>query len=135
MARDGNAGAWTGFLIVSYGVVGLVGGMGTIAAQVPFERALARSAALDRVLALEGAPDRAARLEELRPLLGDSADAVMGGAGPLAGRIAAERARMFAAFGQDARDTGTRLRIVLAVFTAAAALFGVVILSIVRKQK
>jgi hypothetical protein len=127
-------GAWTGFLVMAFVVVGLVGGMATFAAQIPFERALARSDALDQALVVSTEPDAAARLDALRPALGDSADHIMKGQGDLASRVATERARMFKAFGEDARDTGFRLRIVLAVFTAAAALFGVVILSIVRRQ-
>jgi hypothetical protein len=132
-------GAWTGFLIMAFVVVGLVGAMGTFAAQIPFERALARSEALDQALAISTQPDAAVKLEALRPALDDSADRIMKGPhsqdiGDMPSRVATERARMFKAFGEDARDTGFRLRIVLAVFTAAAALFGVVILSIVRKQ-
>jgi len=132
---DGGAGAWTGFLVVAFGVVGLMGGMAIYAAQIPFERALARNAALDQVLALEGAADRPARIEALRPALGDSADAVLAGAGPMAPRVAAERARMWAAFGQDARDTGVRLRLVLAVFTVAGAVFGAAVLGIVGRAR
>ncbi len=133
MNKDG--GAWTGFLVMAFVVVGLVGAMATFAAQIPFERALARSAALDQALIVSREPDSAAKLDALRPALDDSADHILAGPGDMATRVAAERARMFQAFGEDARDTGFRLRIVLAVFTAAAALFGVVILSIVRKQK
>ncbi len=133
MNKDG--GAWTGFLVMAFVVVGLVGAMATFAAQIPFERALARSAALDQALIVSREPDSAAKLDALRPALDDSADHILTGPGDMATRVAAERARMFQAFGEDARDTGFRLRIVLAVFTAAAALFGVVILSIVRKQK
>ena len=132
MSKDG--GAWTGFLVMAFVVVGLVGAMGIFAAQIPFERALARSHALDQALAASGQPDAAARLDALRPALDDSADRVIGGQGDMAQRVAAERARMFQAFGDDARDAGFRLRLVLGVFTAAAALFGVVVLSIVRRS-
>jgi hypothetical protein len=52
----------------------------------------------------------------------------------MAAKVAAERARMLAAFGQDARDTGVRLRLVLAIFTAAAAVFGAAVLGIVRRS-
>jgi hypothetical protein len=137
VSNDG--GAWNGFLVMAFVVVGLVGGMATFAAQIPFERALARSDALDQALVASQQPDAAAKLDALRPALDDSADHILQGPhaqamGDMASRIATERARMFKAFGVDARDTGFRLRLVLGVFTAAAALFGVVILSIVRKQ-
>jgi hypothetical protein len=126
VSKDG--GAWTGFLVMAFVVVGLVGAMAIFAAQIPFERALARDAALDQALAVSSQPNAAARLDAMRPALGDSADHVLSGPGSMAERVTIERARMFAAFGEDARDTGFRLRLVLAVFTAAAALIGVVIL-------
>jgi hypothetical protein len=132
VSKDG--GAWTGFLVMAFVVVGLVGAMATFAAQIPFERALARSAALDQALAVSAQPDAAAQLEALRPALGDSADAVFKGPGTMADRVTKERARMFQAFGADARDTGFRVRFVLAVFTAAAALIGVVIMGVARRS-
>ena len=81
-----------------------------------------------------GSPDAAARLAALRPALGDSADHVLGGHGDLAVKVQAERERMFAAFGEDARDTGMRLRLVLAIFTTAGAFFGAAVLGIVRRS-
>ena len=132
--NPGGGGAWTGFLIMAFVVVGLMGGIAIFAAQIPFERALARNAALDEVLRAAGSPDAAAKLTALRPALGDSADHVLGGAGDLSARVAAERTRMWAAFGQDARDTGMRLRLVLAIFTAAGAVFGAAVLGIVRRS-
>lgn len=133
--QSDDGGAWTGFLVMAFVVIGLLGGMATYAAQIPFERALARSAALDDVLRLSQSPDEAARLDALRPALGDSADAVLGGSGDLAARVTAERARMFAAFGREARAIGFRLRVVLAVFTATGALFGAAVLGIVRRAR
>ena len=127
------SGAWTGFLIMAFVVVGLMGGIATFAAQIPFERALARNAALDEVLRAAGSQDATLKLAALRPALGDSAEHVLGGAGDLVTKVAAERARMWAAFGQDARDTGVRLRLVLAIFTAAGAVFGAAVLGIVRR--
>jgi len=124
--------AWIGFLVMAFVVIGLMGGIATFAAQIPFERALARNAALDEVLQAAGSPDSAAKLEALRPALGDSADHVLGSTGDIAAKVAAERGRMWVAFGQDARDTGMRLRLVLAIFTAAGAVFGAAVLSIVR---
>jgi hypothetical protein len=128
-----RGGAWTGFLVMAFVVVGLMGGIATFAAQIPFERALARNAALDEVLNAGDLPDAPAKLEALRPALGDSADRVLGGAGDMAAKVAAERSRMWAAFGQDAHETGMRLRLVLAIFTAAGAVFGAAVLGIVRR--
>jgi hypothetical protein len=131
--RDG--GTWTAFLIIAFAVLGLVGAFGVFAAQIPFERALARSAALDQALAASQAPDAAAKLDALRPALDDSASHIIGPPGAMADKVAAERARMLAAFGQEARDIGVRLRLVIAVFTAACAVFGVAVLSIVRRAR
>jgi hypothetical protein len=131
-AHDGT-GAWTAFLIVGFAVLGLVGAFAVFAAQIPFERALARNAALDQALAVPPGPDAAARLEAMRPALDDSAPAVLGKGGPTIAKVEAERARMLAAFGREARDVGVRLRLVIAVFTAACAVFGVAVLSVVRR--
>jgi hypothetical protein len=131
--KDG--GTWTGFLIMAFAVVGLVGGMAIYAAQIPFERALARSAALDQALAAANDP---AKLAALRPLLDDSADHIITQTNTplpdMPARITAERARVFAAFGEDARRTGEHLRLVLAVFTAMGALFGALVLGLVRRN-
>jgi hypothetical protein len=51
----------------------------------------------------------------------------------LAARVAAEGSRMFAGFGRKSANVGFRLRIVIAAFTAAGALFGAAVLSIVRR--
>jgi hypothetical protein len=133
-----NSSAWMGFLVIAFGVLGLVGAMGTYAAQIPFERALARNGALDQALAAAGQPDAAVKLGDLRVALDDSADHIMTAANvPLPdfpARVATERARMFAAFGADAHATGRQLRLVLAVFTATGAFFGAMVLGLVGRQ-
>jgi hypothetical protein len=135
--RQRDGGTWTAFLIMAFAVLGLVGAFSVFAAQIPFQRALARSITLDHALALAGEPDGAAKLEALRPALDDSADHIIGKPGTpdrdMVQKIADERARMFAAFGKESEDIGTRLRIVIAVFTAACAVFGAAVLSIVRR--
>ncbi len=135
-----NAGTWTAFLVVAFGVLGLIGAFSVFAAQIPFERALARNIALDHALAVAGEPDGAEKLEAMRPALDDSADRIIiatpGKSGPdMVQRVADERARMLTAFGREAVDIGVRLRIVIAVFTVACAMFGVAVLSIVRRSK
>jgi len=134
--RTGNTGTWTGFLIMAFAIVGLLGAFATFAAQIPFDRAMARSQALDQAVAAAGAPHPQAALEALRPLLGDSADTLLAAPLPspasMAARADAERIRMLTELHADSVDYGFRLRIVIAAFTAAAALFGCMILSIVR---
>jgi hypothetical protein len=131
MQKDG--GTWTAFLTMAFAVVGLIGCFATYAAQIPFDRALARSATLDQVLAIASTPNPAPRLEALRPALDDSATVLAGPTGELPARVATERKRMFVAFGSESADIGFRLRIVIVVFTAAGALFGAGVLSIARR--
>jgi hypothetical protein len=120
-------------MIVAFGLLGLLGGYATFAVQIPFGRLAARDHTLDKVLAASSPAD----LEKLRPLLGDSADHVLAdpmppGPGVLAARVAAERRRTLAELYADSVDYGFRLRIVIAVFTAAACLFGCMVLGVVR---
>lgn len=131
--RAKGAGAWTAFLAMAFAVVGLTGALGTFAAQIPLERALARDAVLDQALLAEHAP---AALEALRPALGESADAVLTGTpDSLPARVAAEREAVNRGFLAESRDVGMRLRIVIGVFTAVGALFGAMVLSVVRRSR
>ena len=132
-SRLGDRAAWTAFLLVAFGVVGLIGAFATFAAQIPFDRAMTRSEALDRAVLAARAPNPQAALDALRPLLGDSADRVLAGPGDMTSRAAAERTRMLADFHGQSVDYGFRLRLVIAAFTGAAALFGAMILSIARR--
>ncbi len=129
-----NGATWTGFLVMAFAVVGLVGAFATYAAQIPFERALARSQALDEAVAASRQPDFAAHLEGLREALGDSFDHLATGPGDIAARAAAERTRMLGELGQEAEGIGTRLRVVIVVFAAGAALFGAAVLGIVQRD-
>src|SRR5665213_1095854 len=75
--------ATMGFLAVAFAMVGLIGLVASYAAPLPLERALARDAALDAVLATGG---DAAAIEALRPRLAESADALLpAGGGPAVG--------------------------------------------------
>lgn len=144
--RDAAAGVlaalftpWAGFLAITFGVIGVIGMTAVFGAQIPFERALAREAALTEASADATAPDAQARLAALRPALDDSAPHILAADNtPLPdfpARIAAERARMLQAFGADARDTGLRLRIVLAAFTVLGALFGILTLRFAERSR
>ena len=129
-----NGATWTGFLVMAFAVVGLVGAFAVYAAQIPFERAIARSEALDAAVAAARQPDAGARLESLREALGDSYERVASGPGDVAARAAAERTRMLGELGQEAEGIGTRLRVVIVVFAAGAALFGAAVLGIVQRD-
>ncbi len=129
-----DTATWTGFLIMAFAVVGLVGAFSTYAAQLPFDRAYARSHTLDQVVSAAHTANPQAALDTLRPLLGDSADRVLTGPGTLEERAATERSRMIADLHAESADYGLRLRVVIAAFTAAAALFGAMVLSIVKRK-
>ena len=116
---------------MAFAAVGLVGGAGIWGAQVPYEHALARDAALRQVLADQSDP---AKLIALRPALDDSADRVLTGQGTLASRVATERQRSFAAFTAEAHRVRLRMLVGLAAFTAGGALFGAVALSVVGRS-
>jgi hypothetical protein len=115
--------AWMAFVAMAVGIVGLVGVFATYAAPLPLERALARDAALDEALAATGRPDEAARLQALRPRLGDSADPIEQGSGPLAERIERERAAMRERFANEAQAVASRLRLMIVVVTVMGAGF------------
>jgi hypothetical protein len=131
---NGDVGTWTGFLIVAFGALGLVGAFGTYAAQLPFDRAIARSAALDAVVAASHATNPAAAEQALRPRLAESADRVLSGPGSIEARVAEERPRMLAELHDEARIYGFRLRCYLAVFTLMASVFGAMVMSFGRRR-
>jgi hypothetical protein len=131
----GGTATWTGFMAMAFAVLGLLGAFSTYAAQIPFDRAMARNHTLDQVLAAASAPDPAAALAPFRALLGDEAGAVLSGPGTLADRVDRERDRMITDLHAQSQDYGLRLRIVIAAFTAASALFGVMIVSIVGRTR
>ena len=119
---------WAGFLAAAFCVVGMMGLLASYAAPLPFARAVHREAVLDQVLA--AAPGERAGLREA---LGDSADAVLVGAGGLAQRVAAERVAMRARFAAEAEATAERLRLLIVVVTITGALFGAAVLGLQRR--
>lgn len=130
--RPASVGAWTGFLIVAFGALGLIGAFGTYAAQIPFDRALARSEALDKAVIAAHGPNPKAAEAALLPLLDDSAEHVLAGAGTIETRVAAERVRMLTELHGEAAIYGFRLRCYIAVFTLMAAVFGAMVMSFGR---
>ncbi|MBO0712106.1 MAG: hypothetical protein J2P47_12600, partial [Acetobacteraceae bacterium] len=80
-------------------------------------------AAFDDARAAAHASDPQARLEALRPRLGDSADRVIGGTGTIEERVERERAAMRARFLAEEQATAERLRWLTAVVSLMAAVF------------
>jgi hypothetical protein len=130
-----GGGTWAAFLVAAFAVVGLTGIFATYAGPLPLERALARETVLDQALATAGAPDPKAALEALRPALAESAEAVIAGPGPLADRVARERVAMRERLSAEAGYVALRLRVMIGVFALAGALFGIAVLSIVRRAR
>jgi hypothetical protein len=127
-ARLGRLGAWGGFMAAAVCVVGMIGLVGTYSAPLPYEREARREAVLDQV-AMTPAPQR----EALRDALGDSADAVLKGDGPIGPRVAAERAAMRVRFAAEADATAQSLRLLIVVVTLMGAVFGGLALGLQRQ--
>ncbi|WP_158743398.1 hypothetical protein [Acidisphaera sp. L21] len=126
-----NTGTWMAFLAMTFAVVGLVGLFGSYAAPIPLERAMARDATLDEVLATG---DNKPALEALRDRLDDSAAVVIDGTAPLAERVATARAAMHTALLHESEASGKNLRLMIIVVTLVAALFGLIILGAVGRS-
>ncbi len=130
MATNGSR-TWGGFLVMAFVVLGLCGLFSTYAAQLPYQREEYAETKLDAALA---APDANQRLETLRDALGDDAAGAFAATGDADTRIEAARRVLRQHFRDQARDIALRLRIVIAVFTGAAALFGLMVTSVLRRS-
>lgn len=130
VAAGRAGGAWSGFLVMAFVVLGLCGLFATYAAQLPYRRLEDAETRLDRALA---APDAAHRLAMLRDTLGADGRGVFDGRAPLADQVAGLRAGLRRHFVREAADIALRLRIVLCVFTFAACLFGLMVVSVLRR--
>ncbi|MCW3477447.1 hypothetical protein [Limobrevibacterium gyesilva] len=127
-------GTWIAFLAMAFAVVGLTGLFATFAAPLPLQRAVARDAALDAALVAASGPDAAAALEQLRPRLGDSADALLPPQGDMAARIAQERLAMHQRLLAEAEATAIRLRWLICIATVMAAVFGAAIVGVSARK-
>ena len=126
-----GSGAWTGFLVMAFIILGLCGLFATYAVQLPYQREAYSEARLD---AASGAPDAQARLDQLRDALGDDGT----GAFPpddveMSHRIDTARHVLRRHFQDQGNDIALRLRIVIVVFTGGATLFGLMVTSILRR--
>ncbi len=128
--KTGQGSAWGGFLVMAFIVLGLCGLFSTYAAQLPYQRALYADARLD---AARDAPDAPAQLARLRAALGDDGAGAFDGTGDIVQRIDHAHRVLTQHFQRQGADIALRLRIVLVVFTAAASLFGVMVVSVLRR--
>ncbi len=127
-SSSSNIGAWIGFLAATFCVVGLIGLFSTYAAPLAYQRELRREQVLDQVLVTPPG-----QLAALRDALGDSADAVLSGAGPIADRVATERLAMRARLEHEADETAERLRLEIVIVTLTGAVLGGVMLGMQRR--
>ena len=115
---------WTAFLLMCFALVGLAGMFASYAVTIPLDRALARTAVLDGVLAEARQPD-AARQATLRMMLGpEVGPRVLDGPGDLFDRVAAQREVVLQEGVQEDRRVAYRIRVLVAVVTVTAGLVG-----------
>lgn len=129
MTKHGS-GAWSGFLVMAFIILGLCGLFATYAAQLPYQREVFAESKLD---AARTASDATALLDRLRETLGDDGAGAFPAGGDIGQRIETARHVLRGHFQDQAADIALRLRIVIVVFTAAAALFGLMVVSILRR--
>lgn len=122
-----GSGHWVAFLTMGFVIVGLAGVFAVYAAQLPLLRGMAHDKA---IVAVAIAPP--SESDALRQVLGRDYDRLMAAPGPLPARIAAARNASRDEFLKQAADIRQRLIIVLVVVTLASALFGAMLLSVVR---
>ena len=113
---------------MAFCLVGLIGLFATYAAPLPFQRELRREDVLTELAATPSAARPA-----LRDALGDSADAVLIGNGPIEPRIDAERRAMRTRFAAEAEGTARRLRWLIVLVTLTGAGFGAIALGLNRR--
>ena len=129
-----NRATWTGFLAVTFAIVGLVGLFASFAAPLPLEREAAREQALDDAVAAVHGASAAQALDALRPRLDDSADALLPIGGDMDARIARERVAMRARFAEEADAVAFRLHLMIGIVTVMGIVFGAAILHVSRKS-
>ena len=125
-----STGPWIAFLATLFLLVGLCGLFASYAVQIPLERAIARSAMLDGVLA---DADPAGRLARLEPTLGSLAGPLKA-PGPLAERVARARGLVQEEQGRETASLNYRIRLMLVVITLVATGVGGGILALARKS-
>lgn len=125
-----NRGVWIAFLLMCFLITGLVGLFASYATAIPLERALMRTAVLDQVLAAAQGPDAPAKLEALRPQLGEQAPLVLSGPGDLTARVATARAAILSEETREANSIGFRTRLMIVVVTVLAAGLGAGLLAL-----
>jgi hypothetical protein len=126
-------GSRIGFLATSFLIVCLVGVFASYAAPIPYARGLLKEQALDEALATAGTPDQAARLTALSDRLGEQADLVLHGSGPLPQRIAQARAAARAEAMTEGQAEASQMRLLVIVTSIICAIFGMALSGVGRR--
>jgi len=114
-----------GFLVICYGIIGLVGMFATFAVPVPLERAIAREETLDAALRALHGPNPQADIDALKPRLAESMAALTPLPADPDAAIAAERKAMRAQMREDSAAIALRMRWMIGVITLLAGGFGI----------
>ncbi len=128
-SRRGANLTWTGFLVVCFAIVGLVGVFGTFAATLPLHREIAREATLDEALQAVRGPNPASAIAALKDRLDDSAAALIPLPAAPEAAIAAERLAMRARFLAEADAIAARMHWMILIVTLMAAVFGAALMA------
>ncbi|MGI4953027.1 MAG: hypothetical protein ACRYGM_14590 [Janthinobacterium lividum] len=129
-----STGPWIAFLTTLFALVGLCGLFASYATSIPLERAAARRALLEQVLAFSDAPDAAERLRALAPRLDSLAEPLMTGPGTLPERVVAARTVVLDEQQRESVSLTYRVRLMLGVITVLAAGLGAGILNLVARS-
>jgi hypothetical protein len=125
-------GSRIGFLATSFLVVCLVGVFASSATPVPYARGLLKEQALDDALATAGKPDQQALLAALADRLGEQADLVIKGSGPLPQRIAQARQAARTEAMAEGQAESSQMRLLVVVTSIVCAIFGMAVSGVGR---
>jgi hypothetical protein len=125
-------GSRIGFLATCFLLVCLVGVFASSATPVPYARGLLKEQALDDALATAGKPDQPALLAALSARLGEQADLVINGAGPLPQRIAQARSAARAEAMAEGQAEASQMRLLVVVTSIVCAIFGMALSGVGR---
>jgi hypothetical protein len=125
-------GSRIGFLATCFLLVCLVGVFASYAAPIPYARGLLKEQALDDALATAGKPDQAAQLAALGDRLGEQADLVINGPGPLPQRVARARAEARSEAMTEGAAEASQMRLLVIVTSIVCAVFGMALSGVGR---
>jgi hypothetical protein len=127
-------GSRIGFLAISFLLVCFVGVFAASATPIPYARYLLKEQALDDALATAGKPDQPALLAALGDRLGEQADLVITGTGPLPERVAQARAAARTEALAEGQAEASQMRLLVVVTGIVCAVFGMALSGVGRPR-